>query len=215
MAEKENEISDKGSGVEKARKIFEELLQDNAKYLAGESLPQSEISSPALRSELATNGQKPVAAVVACADSRVSPEIVFGAGLGRLFVVRNAGNVVWGDSVEGSLEYAVSYLGVGLVIVMGHSKCGAVGAAVGGMDGEGPLSWHVKRIGEGLMGVEDVQKGVEKNVKDGVMRLLGGETAVARLARESNVLVLGAMYDIDSGEVKEVVIEDCETMRIS
>lgn len=198
-------MSDQEKGVEKARAIFNELLDDNAKYQAGESLPQSELSSPTLRTELAERGQKPVAAVIACADSRVAPEIVFGAGLGRLFVIRNAGNVVWGDPVVGSLEYAVSHLGVCLVTVLGHSKCGAVGAAVGGMGGEGPLSCHVQKIAEGLKGVEDVREGVEKNVKNGVERLVQGKTAVGHLAKEGKILVMGALYDIESGKVSEVV----------
>lgn len=198
-------MSNYEKGVEKARTIFKELLEDNAKYQAGESPPQSELSPPTLRSELAEHGQKPVAAVVACADSRVAPEIVFGAGLGRLFVIRNAGNVVWGDPVVGSLEYAVSHLGVCLVIILGHSKCGAVGAAVGGMEGEGPLSCHVKKIGEGLKGVGDVQEGVEKNVEDGVERLVQGETAVGQMAKEEKILVMGAVYDIENGSVKQIV----------
>lgn len=200
-------------GAERAQEILAKLLASNTKYMAGQSEPQSELSSPTLRADLATNGQKPVAAVIACADSRVAPEIVFGAGLGQVFTIRNAGNVAWGDSVVGSLEYAVTALGVPLVIVLGHTMCGAVGAAVeaaknGGGGTPSPLANHVGRIAEVVKPVAQLDdatsKAVVENVKDGVTRLLHGESEVAKYARNKDIAVVGAVYDIMTGKVSVV-----------
>lgn len=201
------------SGTELGKKVLTELMQENAKYLQGESLPQSELSSPELRRELSDRGQAPIAAIIACADSRVAPEIVFGAGLGKVFVVRNAGNVAWGDSVVGSLEYAVQHLNVPLVLVLGHTKCGAVGAAVASVgkgDGGSSLGKHVARIAEVVAGVVEkgggVPEGVVENVKNAVARLRFGPHGVAAAARNGDIAVLGAVYDIESGEVAEIEV---------
>lgn len=200
-------------GSERAQEIMASLLDSNSKYMAGRSEPQSALSSPSLREDLAKNGQQPVAAVIACADSRVAPEIVFGAGLGQVFTIRNAGNVAWGDSVVGSLEYAVTALGVPLVIVLGHTKCGAVGAALGavnngGSGGTSPLANHVGRIAEVVKPVAQLDdaasRAVIENVKDGVLRLLHGDTEVAKYAKSKDIAVVGAVYDIMTGKVDVV-----------
>ena len=91
------------------------------------------------------NGQKPVAAILSCADSRVPPNIVFDQGLGDLFVLRVAGNIV-DTTVLGSLEFAVAELQVPLVVVLGHQKCGAVEAAVSGKELPGHLAHIVNAI---------------------------------------------------------------------
>lgn len=200
------------AGAERATQVLRSLLEANAAYAAGLSPPQAELSSPAIREELAAHGQAPDAAVIACADSRVAPEIIFGAGLGRVFVVRNAGNVAWGDSVVGSLEFAVDVLKVPLVIVLGHTMCGAVGAAVGAAKGKGsgrgPLVSHVGRIAEVIrteLGKPDeVGAAVAKNVRNGVASLLSGDTAVARYAKNGGIRVVGAVYDIHTGKVNVV-----------
>jgi len=101
------------------------LMAGNARFVAGTSERPNETA--ARRAELAT-GQKPFAIVLGCADSRVSPEVAFDAGLGDLFVCRVAGNVV-DDPILGSIEYAVQHLDVPLVVVLGHERCGAVKAA--------------------------------------------------------------------------------------
>lgn len=106
------------------------LLKDNSDFISGRSVPQTQLSSAGVRHEVAEYGQKPVVAIVCCADSRVGPEIIFGAGVGKLFVIRNAGNIVTETSVLASLEFAVNSLHVPLIMVIGHSKCGAITAAV-------------------------------------------------------------------------------------
>lgn len=202
------------SGSDRARGIFRDLMTGNAKYVAGLSSPQSTLSPPSLREDLAANGQAPGAAIVACADSRVAPEIVFNAGLGQVFVIRNAGNATFDDSVIGSLEYAVAHLNVPLVIVLGHSNCGAIGAAVGcakkGATGaESSLGRHVEKLAAIVKSEVDkeepVKESVDKNVRENVRSLLEGTSGVAELARKGDVSVMGAVYDLHSGEVQEVV----------
>lgn len=202
------------AGSNQALEIFQDLLAGNAKYVAGVSSPQSELSPPSLRGDLATNGQAPGAAIVACADSRVSPEIVFNAGLGQVFVIRNAGNAAWDDSVIGSLEYAVAHLSVPLVMILGHSNCGAVGAAIdaarsGQTGAESSLGKHVEKLAEIVKSEVEkehaVKESVEKNVREGVRSLLEGTSDVAALAKKGQVSVVGAVYDLHSGKVQEVV----------
>lgn len=99
--------------------VMYKLMKENAKYVEGRHKNHQDV--PLKRKRLARDGQVPVAAVIACADSRVAPEIMFRATIGELFVIRTAGNVTWGDEVEGSLQYAVNHLNVPLVLVLGHS----------------------------------------------------------------------------------------------
>ena len=105
---------------------LQRLLDGNARYASGHSAHPHQ--TVARRVEVA-KGQHPIAAIVTCSDSRVAPELYFDQGLGDLFVVRDAGNVI-NDHVIGSLEYAVEHLHVSVILVIGHEKCGAVSAAV-------------------------------------------------------------------------------------
>ena len=111
------------------------LKKGNEAYITAET--SSGNVSPELRSSTCVNGQKPYAVIVTCADSRVVPEHIFSAGIGELFVIRVAGNVI-DDVVLGSIEYAADHLNTPLVVVMGHTHCGAVGAAIKG-EGDGNI----------------------------------------------------------------------------
>lgn len=198
--------------VNRGRQILEELLSDNARFVNGENTSQSELSSSAVRHDLAENGQKPVAAIVTCADSRVAPEIVFGAGIGRVFVARNAGNVVTETSVLGSLEYAVVHLNIPLIIVMGHSKCGAIIAAVGAAKdteksnlGSSPLMKHVTSLShivkDDVGSPEEVKDAILRNIRHGVITLKEGSSPIADAYSKGDVEIVGALYDIHSGQV--------------
>jgi carbonic anhydrase len=112
------------------------------------------------RSQLVPS-QKPFAAILGCADSRVPPEIIFDQGLGDLFVVRVAGNAV-DPFVTGSLEYAVDHLGVRLIVVLGHSGCGAVNAALKGMKEHGDLSKLLNAVKSSIFGAVNAAPGEEK-----------------------------------------------------
>src|SRR5262249_31399831 len=118
--------------------VLAKLLQGNARFARGEPLhPRRKPEDFARVAE----GQAPRAVIVGCADSRVTPELIFDQGIGDLFVIRIAGNVIdgAGASVKGSIEYAVAELGVRLILVLGHSQCGAVKAAIKHIDAKDAL----------------------------------------------------------------------------
>ena len=163
--------------------IMERLENGNRRYAASEK--------GTLRMKLATEGQHPYAVVVCCSDSRVIPEEIFGASLGELFVIRVAGNVLDRHQI-GSIEYATSHLGCKLVVLMGHTGCGAVGAAL-----EGHAEGYVASI------VDDIQKAIgdEKDPdKASCLNVLYGVEILKKEIR--NAEIRGAVYDILTGEVR-------------
>ena len=110
-----------------AAEALAKLKEGNKRYLSASSNPGD--VSPQIRQYTCENGQSPYATVITCSDSRVIPEAVFSAGIGELFTIRVAGNVMDHHQL-GSVEYAADHLGTKLVVVLGHTNCGAVGAAV-------------------------------------------------------------------------------------
>ena len=122
-----NENNNNENGSCTAREALERLKEGNARYLRAER-SEGDISF-AVRKRVYEMGQRPYAVVITCSDSMVAPEYIFSAGLGELFVIRTAGNVI-DDYQAGSVEYAVEHLGCRLVVVMGHERCGAVSAAM-------------------------------------------------------------------------------------
>jgi len=143
--------------------------------------------------ETAQNGQRPYAVVVSCSDSRVPSEYIFAAGIGDLFIVRTAGNVI-GEFELGSIEFAVQYLKAPLIVVMGHCNCGAVAAALANQ-GDGYLSAVVREIQSGLDGVTDEEEAIRKNVLHSKQRIL--ESAVVQELLESGQLMIAcAEYDL-------------------
>ena len=155
--------------------------------------------SPARRKETAESGQQPFAAVISCSDSRVIPEAIFTAGIGDLFVIRSAGNTI-DSSIIGSVEYAVEHLGCNLVVVMGHTGCGAVTAALTGMSGP-KVDGILNDIREAAGPERDPMAVAELNV----MRSVG--ILKDDLILDEGVLVIGAMYDTLTGEVTFMVPE--------
>ena len=166
------------------------LLNGNREYIATGSF--SGDVSASRRAENAA-AQKPRAAIVTCSDSRVIPEVVFSAGTGELFVVRTAGNVI-GAHEFASLEYAIDHLHVETVIVMGHTGCGAVKAAIRG-ETEGAVGVITKQIRDAIGSETEPVKACALNVRQGVEML-------KKRIDGDNVAVAGAVYDILSGEVK-------------
>lgn len=191
--------------LSKGDRVLSSLLRKNAAFVRGADKVHTGV--PELRAHLAKHGQTPTTCVVACADSRVSPEILFRAGLGELFVIRAAGNTTWGNEVLGSLEYAVDHLNVSLVMVLGHSKCGAVGAACAGGDPlPGALGRHVAKITRGLEKCKghgfEVEAAVEANVKGAVEFLRQDPDGCVPVAEKRGLRVVGAVYDISTGAVR-------------
>jgi carbonic anhydrase len=177
-----------------------ELIEGNARFAAGTSLHPRQ--DPERRSEVA-QGQHPRAAIVACSDSRVSPEIVFDQGLGDLFVVRTAGNLV-DDLGVASLEYAAAHLDVPLIVVMGHSRCGAVTAAVKGGEAPGSLSAIHAALAPSVERAKDrpgdvVDAAARENVKSLVAALERREGVLKGLVDRGALRVVGAFYDIERG----------------
>ena len=149
--------------------------------------------SPAVRKDTCENGQHPYAIVVTCSDSRVIPESIFSAGIGELFTIRVAGNVM-DDNQLGSVEYAADHLGCNLVVVLGHTHCGAVGAAIGGGAGG-----FIKSITDEIMAAI----GDEKD--DYKASCLNVENSVKKIQEKiqiSGLKAMGAVYHIEDGHVE-------------
>jgi carbonic anhydrase len=155
-------------------------------------------------------GQKPFAVIVGCSDSRVGPELIFDCNLGELFVVRVAGSTV-GQEGLGSIVYAVEHLGAPLVVVLGHTKCGAVGAAVDvatkHADLHGSLLNMVLPIIPAVLEAQDTHPAdlqdasIRRNVKDTAARLKVADGVLAEKLAQGRLKILSATYDLASGVV--------------
>ena len=149
------------------------------------------------REMTAEYGQHPYAIVICCSDSRVVPEMIFGAVLGDLFVIRVAGNVLDNHQL-GSIEYAAAHLHCGLVVMLGHTGCGAVEAAVTG-HGDGFISYITGDILEAAGEERDPDKACRLNVRHGVERI---RREFRQHPEIGDITVKGAVYDIRSGVVE-------------
>lgn len=179
-----------------AEEAFIKLQQGNEKYLNA-STASGDIS-PEIRKDTYENGQHPYAIIVTCSDSRVIPESIFSAGIGELFVIRVAGNVI-NDFQIGSVEYAAGHLGCKLVVVLGHTHCGAVGAAISNHS-EGYIKFITQEIKLAIGDEMDDYKACCLNVKHSIKRIKDGLNLSA--AEEQDIKVIGAVYDIEDGHVE-------------
>lgn len=155
---------------------------------------------------LVAKAQYPFAAILGCADSRVPAEIVFDQGLGDLFVVRVAGNVV-SDIVIGSLEYSTTVLGSQLIVVLGHKRCGAVAEAIKNEPLPGRIGLIIEGIKPSVERVklrtgDNMQNAVIANIQYQTEKLQESSTILAKLLSEGKLKIVGACYDIDTGKVK-------------
>lgn len=144
------------------------------------------------------NGQHPFACIISCSDSRVVPEHIFSVGLGALFTIRTAGNTI-GDHEIGSVEYAVLHLHTPLVVVMGHTHCGAVSAAVNN-HAEGKIKIITDKIFKSLTDINDYRKCEWDNAHYGVKSLLQSPL-LAEQINLKKAKIIAAMYDTESGKV--------------
>ncbi len=177
-----------------ASAALQKLKEGNARYLSAATNPGD--ISPAIRHDTCENGQSPYAIVITCSDSRVIPESIFSAGIGELFVIRVAGNVMDKHQL-GSVEYAADHLGCNLVVVLGHDNCGAVGAALSDRPGG-----YVKYI------TDEILKAIGDE-KDPLRASCLNAKRAAQIIKESldikegeGPTVCSAVYHIDSGEVE-------------
>ncbi|MDI9612605.1 MAG: carbonic anhydrase [Acidobacteriota bacterium] len=173
---------------------LERLLSGNRRYASGRGVHPHQ--DPAWREEN-VSGQHPFAVVLGCSDSRVPPEILFDCGLGDLFVVRTAGHCL-DEAAFGSIQYAVEHLGVPLVVVLGHARCGAVTSALENEPVEGHMKYLIDRLRpviDALPPPGDLERAIAENVRRTVAELKS-----EAWARE--VTVLGLHYDLQSGRVR-------------
>ncbi len=179
------------------RDIMNFLLEKNAEYVSSDK--NSADVSKEKRTNTAENGQSPYAVIVTCSDSRVPPEHIFQAGIGELFVVRTAGNII-GHFELGSIEYGVEHLGATLIVVLGHTQCGAVEAAL-----SGEAHGHIKAIVDEI--ISCLPKNCTKeqaerlNVQNSIDRIRASEI-IKELESLDKVEIKGAIYNIATGEVE-------------
>ncbi|MBQ6621608.1 MAG: carbonic anhydrase [Mogibacterium sp.] len=173
------------------------LIEWNRRFLEADC-PAGDVS-PAIRRYTAAHGQHPYAIIITCSDSRVIPESIFSAGIGDLFVIRVAGNVI-DDHQLGSIEYAVDHLGTKLIVMLGHTKCGAVGAAIEGHGG-GFVNSILKEISLAIGDEKDDFKASCLNVQHGV-EVIRQKLEIPPDRDESGPEVIGAIYHIEDGRVE-------------
>jgi carbonic anhydrase len=188
-------------------RVWGEMVRGNARFVSGEPLhPRQDVER---RAELAQR-QAPSAALFGCSDSRLAAEIIFDKGLGDLFVVRNAGQVV-SDSVLGSLEYAVAVLGVPLIVVLGHDECGAVRAAIDSQKPDAaPLPAHVAslvdrivpavlRVRETFGGTNDASEVGRQHLRNTIAELLERSELISDAIADGSLGIVGANYRLLEG----------------
>ena len=181
---------------------LQQLKDGNEKYLTTETALLN--VSPRTREKTAMDGQAPYAVIITCSDSRIIPEAIFSAGIGELFVIRTAGNTIDGTTL-GSIEYAVGHLGVKLIVVLGHTHCGAVEAAICNKHEEheyeeihaeeihGNLSEIIEEISKAIGQEQDSYRAVKLNVEHGCSVIQ---------EHEFLAIVIGAIYHTASGKVE-------------
>ncbi len=178
------------------------LKAGNQRFISGKLLHPNHCKES--REKLA-KGQEPIATILSCTDSRVPPVDIFDQGLGDLFVVRVAGNIV-GDHTLGSIEYAVKHLQTPLVIVMGHSSCGAISAVANGATLEGHIATLGPAIQSAIKSVEEAEGNIITNASKELARQISNKIAdsepiMADLVKAGSVKVVPAFYELQSGEV--------------
>jgi carbonic anhydrase len=190
-----------------ARDALRRLREGNARFISN-----GHGSGPAQRGGL-TKSQEPLAIILGCSDARVPAEIVFDQGLGDLFVIRVAGNII-APSLVGSVEFAAERFGTRLVVVLGHSECGAILATIEELRRPSPTGSRNLRaivdrvrpsvaglIEAGLSGDALVRQAVRANIRASADHLRHGSEVLEQLIRDDGLLVVGAEYSLDTGAV--------------
>lgn len=179
------------------------LMEGNRRYVSAKATHPGQTAQ---RRTAIAGAQSPFAVVMGCSDSRVPPEVLFDQGLGDLFVVRTAGHVL-DDAELGSLEYAAEHLDVHLIVVLGHERCGAVAAAVKGLE----LTGHVESLVKAIKPAVEASKGMPGDPLDNAVRanvalvtraLKSSRPLLGDLVKEGKLRIVGARYDLDSGVVE-------------
>jgi carbonic anhydrase len=193
------------------REAWQSMVDGNRRFVSGDlAHPRQDIDH---REKLAER-QRPFAALFGCADSRLSAEIIFDVGLGDLFVVRNAGQVI-AETILGSLEYAVEVLGVPVILVLGHDECGAIRATIdstqGNLNSQGEFIHDlVERIrptveAANRAGKHEIDEITELHIQDTINEMLTRSALIADAVKAGKLAVVGANYKLTLGEVHPIV----------
>lgn len=192
-----------------AEEGLKRLMEGNARYVAN----APNVRDYSARRAASVAGQAPFAAILSCADSRVIPELAFDQGQGDLFVVRLAGNFVQDDGLA-SLEYAVRFLGTRLVMVLGHSNCGAVDAAIKVIKDKAELPGHLPdlinsikpavEIARKAEGGDLLARAIAENVRVNAERVRGSHPVLSQAASSEGLKVVGGVYELATGKVELV-----------
>lgn len=196
------------------KSALDKLTKGNERFVSGLRSTESLLGHLKLL-ELAQNGQKPFAIVLSCSDSRVPAELLFDCGFGDLFVIRVAGNVVQPSQVA-SIEYAAKVLGASLCLVMGHSKCGAVQAALDSETGKHPelgpnIDFLIELIRPSVQKCLSERRASDSTILDGCIKenvhstakeVLSKSSILRGLAAENRFKVVEGVYDLESGKVE-------------
>jgi len=188
--------------LEKAKHALEKLKAGNQRYANGQLVHHHQSGN---RMRAIAIGQHPFAVILGCADSRVPPEIIFDQGLGDLFVIRVAGNII-DDAILGSIEYAVEELKTSLVLVLGHERCGAVAATIK----HASVIGHISTLLSAIQPAVDRAKTEPGDLLDNAVRAnielvvnqLTSSFPVAELVKEERLKVVGAQYNLRCGTVE-------------
>jgi carbonic anhydrase len=191
------------AGIDPSKNPLERLNQGNERYVNSTTVCHEDWT--AKRTAL-LEGQKPFAVIVTCSDSRVPPEIIFDQTLGALFVVRVAGNIV-DDFAIGSIEYGVKVLGANLVLVLGHSNCGAVDAALKGMKFDNHIQEVLNAIQPAIVATKGetgnlLEKVTKMNVEMVKNKLRTSKPVLAELIEKRTLRISGGYYDLETGKVE-------------
>lgn len=189
--------------VDPSTNALERLKQGNQRYVTSTTVCHADWT--AKRTALVHN-QLPFAIIVSCSDSRVPPELVFDQTLGALFVVRVAGNVV-DEFAIGSIEYGVNVLGANLVLVLGHSNCGAVDAALKGLKFDNHIQSVLTAIEPAVNATKGesgnrLEKATKINVRNVEEKLKRSKPVLANLIEKGTLQIIGGYYDLESGHVE-------------
>lgn len=180
-----------------AAEALQRLKEGNQKYIEAEKSIGT--TSSKVRLKTLNYGQHPYAIIVACSDSRAIPESIFHAGIGDLFVIRVAGNVI-DDHQLGSIEYAADHLGTRLIVVLGHDHCGAVDAAMN-HDPDGYIKYITDEVRIAIGEETDEVRACCLNVRHSV-EMIERNLDIQKMEDEDGMRVMGALYHLDSGEVE-------------
>lgn len=187
-----------------ADEALTKLLNGNKRYVDGQFFHPHQMAKDR---ENVAKSQAPFAIIVSCSDSRVPPEVIFDQGIGDIFIIRDAGNIV-GNLELGSIEYAAEHLKSSLVMVLGHERCGAVTATVKG----GEVPGHIKNVVDAIVPAiarakkegDAVDNTIRANVELVVEQIKTSEPILAEMVKEGKIKVVGAYYDLDSGVIEVI-----------